>query len=402
MEPLYAFLAGAGVGAAGVYLFYVGRLARLDAELKSEREKHRWTEEAKATLAEAFRLLAAKNLEEANQKLVESARALFDRLDREVKGGLDAHAAALRGTIEPLKEALSALERRLAALEKDREGAYRALAEQLRLLREEQGALKEAAQRLRAALTAERTRGHWGEIQLKRVVELSGMAPHVDFHLQPSTERGRPDLLVFLPGGGVVPVDAKAPMTAFLEALDATEPAEREKKLKAHAAALRARIKELAERAYWRGLPGAPEFAVVFIPSEAALHAALEADPTLLEDALAQRVLPASPITLLALLKSVAYGWQQRRLSEEARRIGEEARELVERFATFNRHLGKVGKKLKDSVEAYNQAVGSLERRLLPLAGRIAERAGKANALDPPPPLEALPRDYGDDPESPK
>ena len=402
MEPLYAFLAGVGVGAAGLYLLFIGRLVRLSARLEAEREKHRWTEEAKATLAEAFQLLAAKNLEDANRRLAEAARALFDRLDREVKGGLDTHAAELRGVLEPLKEALLALQGRIEALERDREGAYRALAEQLRLLREEQGALQEAAQRLRSALSAERTRGHWGELQLKRVVELAGMAPHVDFALQAGTERGRPDLVVFLPGGGTIPVDAKAPMTAYLEALEATDPAERQAGLRAHAAALRARIKELADRAYWRGLPGAPELVVVFVPSEAALQAAFEADPTLFEEALARRVLPASPITLLALLKSIAYGWRQHRLSEEARRIAEEAGELIERFATFSRHLGKVGKRLKDSVEAYNEAVGSLERRLLPLAGRIAERAGKAGDLDPPRPLEARPRGYGDDSESPK
>ena len=402
MDPAIAFLAGLGAGALFVYLLLVGRIARLSARLEAEREKNRWSEEAKDTLAQAFQLLAAKNLEEAQAKLAEAARALFDRIEDEVKGGLQSHARELLGLVNPLKEALKALEGRIQTLEKEREGAYRALAEQLRLLKEEQGALKEAAQDLRAALSAERTRGVWGELQLKRVVELAGMEPYVDFSLQPSTERGRPDLIVHLPGGGAIPVDAKAPMTAFLEAQNAPDPALRKARLKAHAAALRARIRELAERAYWEGVEGVPELVVAFVPSEAALEAAFEADPTLFEEALRLRVLPASPITLLALLKSVAYGWRQHRLSEEARRIAEEARELIERFSTFGGHLGEMGRRLKASVEAYNRAVGSFERRLLPLASRIAERVGQKESLDPPRPLEAAPRDYGEGSESPK
>jgi len=368
------------------------RLARVEALWRAEREKNRWTEEAKDTLAQVFQLLTAKSLESAHQRLVEAARDLFGRLDQTLGGQLGKHRAELETLVTPLREALGRLEERIRELEREREGAYGALAEQLRLLMEEHGALKEAASALKAALKAEGTRGRWGELQLRRVVELAGMTEHVDFDSQVSTPRGRPDLVVHLPGGGVIPVDAKAPMSAFLEALEADDPRLRREKLREHARALRARIRELAEKAYWQAFERTPELVVVFVPSEAALQAAFEADPELFEDALEKRVLPASPVTLLALLRSVAQGWRELRLGEEARKIAEDARELISRLSTLNGHLGELGRKLSGSVEAYNRAVGSLERRLLPLANRINRSLGEGE-LEPPPRVDEAPRE---------
>ncbi len=392
-------LAAAGGLLLGLLLGYLlaerrlaGRLARAEASLAAEREKHRWTEEAKATLAEAFQLLAAKSLEAANRRLVDETQALLAGLDRGLSGQLGRHKAEIDALLAPVRETLKRLENELSRQEKEREGTFRALAEQLRLLSAEQGELKAAATALKEALRSPSARGFWGELQLKRIVELAGMAPHVDFETQRSTDRGRPDLVVHLPGGGIVAVDAKAPMDAYLKAQEAPDEATRKARLAEHARALRARIRELSQKAYWAAFPKAPELVVVFVPSEAALADALAADGGLLEAALEQRVLPASPVTLLALLKSVAYGWREVRLGEEARRIAEEARTLVERLATLSGHLSELGKRLEASVDAYNRAVGSYRRRLLPLAERLSENLG-GTAPDPPEGIEKRPRD---------
>jgi len=395
-EALAYFAAGFVLGGSAVYLFWVGRVARLEAALRAEREKTRWTEEAKDTLAQAFQLLAAKNLKEANAELLEAAKTLFSDIDRELSSRLAHHTTAVKSLTEPLGDALRRLEEAFMAVEREREGAYRALREQIELLRKEQLALRETTAGLKAALKSERSRGQWGELQLRRVVELAGMAPHVDFAPQVKTERGRPDLLVYLPEGGVIPVDAKAPMNAFLAALEAEDPATREKMQKAHAKALRDRVRELSEKAYWKAFDPAPELVVAFVPSEAALQAALEADPDLLDDALARNVLLASPVTLLALLKSVAYGWRQHALGQEARKVAEAARLVLKRLGPFQRHLGELGKKLEASVTAYNQAVASYQKRIQPLADRLAERLGEA-LPDPPEVAEGRPSLYGDE-----
>jgi len=395
-EALAYFAAGFLLGGALVYLLLVGRLARLEAALKSEREKHRWTEEAKDTLAQAFQLLAAKNLEAANAELLRAAKTLFSGIDRELGERLAHHTTAVKSLTEPLGEAVKRLEGAFVSLEREREGAYRALKQELELLRQEQTALRQTTAALRAALKSERSRGQWGELQLRRVVELAGMTPHVDFAPQVNTERGRPDLVVYLPEGGAIPVDAKAPMNAYLEALESDDPDLRARKLKAHAKALRERIRELSEKAYWKAFDPAPELVVVFLPSEAALQAALEADPDLLDDALARNVLPASPVTLLALLKSVAYGWRQHALGQEARKVAEAARLVLERLGPFQGHLGEVGKRLEASIAAYNRAVASYQKRIQPLAERLAERLG-ASLPDPPEPAEGGPRLYRDE-----
>jgi len=395
-EPLAYFAAGFALGGGAVYLLLVGRLARLEAALRAEREKTEWTEEAKDTLAQAFQLLAAKNLEAANAELFKAAKTLFSDIDRELSSRLSHHTTEVKSLTEPLGDALRRLEAAFREIEREREGAYRALREQIEQLRQEQRALRETTAGLKAALKSERSRGQWGELQLRRVVELAGMASHVDFELQKTTEKGRPDLLVYLPEGGVIPVDAKAPMSAFLEALEAKDPALREKKLKEHARALQKRVEELAQKAYWKAFDPAPELVVAFVPSEAALQAALEADPDLLDRALAQNVLLASPVTLLALLKSVAYGWRQHALGQEARKVAEAARLVLKRLGPFQGHLGELGKKLEASVAAYNRAVASYHKRIQPLADRLAERLGEA-LPEPPEVAEGRPSLYGEE-----
>ena len=380
MNEVWAYFGGGVVVGAGVvYLVLYGRLVRAEARLRAELERGRWTEEAKATMAEAFRVLARQHLEEVGTEILREA----ERIAQGVEGQLER-------TTAPLGEALSRLERSVIELGQREAGLLR----ELELLRGEQGALRQAALELREALKSERGRGLWGELQLRRVVELAGMTEHVDFDPQVPTPRGRPDLVVYLPGGGVVPVDAKVPLSAYLKALSAPNERERAEWLKAHARALRERIRELAQKSYWKAFPEAPELVVAFVPSEAALHAAFEADPELLDWALAHRVLPASPVTLLALLKSVAYGWRQAALAREARRVAEVARQVLERLGPFHQHLSELGRHLGRSVEAYNRAVGSYERRLLPLVERLEAAFGEQKGTLPEP-LDARPRDYG-------
>ncbi|WP_457631840.1 DNA recombination protein RmuC [Oceanithermus sp.] len=388
LHLLLAFLAGAlltGLWAA----WRLGRLgrenARLQAELAAQKEKTEWLLGAKDEMAQAFTALAGSSLEASARALAERTRDLLAGLDKRLEGQLGAHKAELDGLVGPLRENLDRLERQVVELEKKREQAYGGLAEQLRSLAAQQRALQQATVTLGQALKSSSTRGNWGELQLQRVVELAGMAEHVDYETQQTTRQGRPDLTVHLPGGGVLPVDAKAPMSAYLEALEAGSESERRARLQEHARQMRARVKELAARDYWRAFARTPEFVVIFVPSEAALAAAFEADGRLLDDALAQRVLPAGPVTLLALLKAVAYGWRQQELSENARRLAEAGRELVTRLDRFTSSLAEVGRGLEKSVAAYNRAVGSYHSRLAPLARRFGALAGAAEAAEPEP-----------------
>ncbi len=395
LHLLLAFLAGLLLaGAWG--LWRVRTLeredARLAAELAAERQKSEWLLGAKDELAQVFTALTSRSLNESNRTLVERTQELLSRLDKQLDGRLGTHKAELAGLVGPLRENLQKLERQVSELEAKREGAYGSLEEQLRALAEQQQSLQQAATTLGQALKSSSARGQWGELQLKRVVELAGMNEHVDFDVQLHTPAGRPDLVTHLPGGGEIIVDAKAPLTAYLEAVEAIDEPVRKAKLKEHARQLRARVRELASKGYWQAFDTTPDFVVIFVPSEAALAAALEADGSLLDDALAQKVLPASPVTLLALLKSVAYGWQQQELSENARQIATEGKLLVERLARFNASLADVGKSLEKSVAAYNRAVGSYQSRLAPLAQRFSERVGAKEELPEPNSVAETPR----------
>jgi DNA recombination protein RmuC len=271
---------------------------------------------------------------------------------------------------DPIHDALARMDAQLQQLERDRMRARGALDEQLRAL----GAQTRA---LASALRQPHTRGRWGELQLRRVVELAGMTAHCDFVEQPTVagEHGplRPDLVVQLPGGKQVVVDAKAPLHAFLDASEASDEATRTQQLAAHARLLREHVRRLSAKAYWDRFASAPEFVVLFLPGEHLYSAALEADPALLEQGARQSVLIATPTTLIALLRAVAYGWQQERVAEDARAVAQLGRELQRRLETFAEHLQRVGARLRGAVGAYNDAVGSFEQRVLPGARRLAE-----------------------------
>ena len=349
--------------------------AELAKQREADAEKLRWVETAEARLREVFEALASRSLQNNTEGFLKHAREQMGRLLTEVRGDWGTQKEEMRNLVEPLGKTVHELDRQVQEMEQKREGAYQGLQEQLRQL----GPLVQA---LRAAPNA---RGRWGELQLRRVVEMADMVSHVDFEEQAVTDSGRPDMIVHLPTEGILPVDSKTPMQAYLEALEDGDGTHREAKLREHVTAIRGRIRELSQKRYWEQFDRAPEVVVMFVPNDACLSAAFEKDGDLLEYAMQQRVLPTTPVTLLALLKTVAYGWQQHKVAENAREIAEQGRELHDRLAKFVEHFQRAGSGLDNAVRAYNDAVGSLESRLFPAARRFKE-LGAASADVPVPP----------------
>lgn len=351
-------------------------LERERARREADQERLAWIHTADEQLRDSFRALAGEALEKSSADL--TARSA-ERLER---------------VVGPMEKVLSGLDAQVRELEKERRGAYEGLKREVGLLRDAHRQLGESADDLRRALGSSGPRGRWAEIQLRRLVELAGLLEHVDFAEQTVAGDGlRPDLVVRLPGRAVVPVDAKAPMSAWLEAAGAESEAERDRHLEGHLQALRRRTADLGGKEYWRQFDEAPDFVVMYLPHDAGLAAAFERDPGFLDHCVEKRVLPATPVTLLALLKSVAWTWRQERLASGAREIAEAGRELHRRLGIFLDHLGDAGRGLDAAVGAYNRAVGSLERRLLPAVRRLEERAATADELEAPSPLERTVRE---------
>ncbi len=365
---------------------------------------------ATATAQLAAQLAAARAELDAERRLREEAAALEDRLGasfaRLSAEALDRQATqgrvAVESAVAPLRLSLGAVDASLRQLETRRESAYSGLVEQVRSLAQSSELLRAEAGGLARALRAPTVRGRWGEVQLRRVVELAGMVEHCDFVEQPTlgaagpedcaTGRQRPDLVVRLPGGGSVVVDAKVPLLAYLAAHDATEEAPRRAGLVAHAKALRAHVDALTRKAYWQQVQPAPDLVVLFVPGEPVLAAALEAEPELYEHALAASVLLATPATLIGLLKTVAFGWRQETLASDARQVCDVGRELHRRLGVFVGRLDKVGRSLDTAVGAYNEAVGTLEARVLPSARRLGDLGVGPDPLPEPQPVERLAR----------
>lgn len=336
-------------------------LIGIKAARDADAERLAWIHTADEQLRTSFQVLAGEVLQE-------SSRGLMDRSGEQ-----------LRLSLEPIERALSAFGSQVQEIEKDRRGAYDGLKREIALLRAAHGSLQATTFSLQQALKSSGVRGRWGEIQLRRVVEMAGLVEHVDFAEQPTVGGLRPDLVVHLPQGGILPVDAKAPMAAFLEAAEAKDDSARRSHLEDHLKAMRQRTVELGQRQYWKQFESAPELVVMFVPNEACLGSAFERDPDFLEFALAHRVLPATPVTLLALLKSVTFGWRQHQVARDSRKIALAGRELHDRLARFLDHLRRMGKSLEGSMESYNLAVGSLERRVLPAARRLEELGASAD-----------------------
>ncbi|HEY8901866.1 MAG TPA: DNA recombination protein RmuC [Chthoniobacterales bacterium] len=371
---------------------------RLEAQLEAERaataEKLALVDASRQRLSEEFKALSLAALQENNQRFIELARGDFEH-KRE----------AVDGLVKPMREQLEKFDVAVRALEKERVDAYSALRQQVGTLAETQVRLQTETSNLVRALHAPATRGRWGEISLRRVVELVGMQEHCDFTQQTSVEtdggRLRPDLIVNLPGGKTVVVDSKVALEAYLNALEVTDDAARALQLKSHARQVRNHIEALAGKNYWAQFENSPEIVVMFMPLETAFSTAIEKDPALLEWAVERRVIPASPMTLIALLQAVHYGWKQERMNENARRISDVGRDLHDRIATYAEHFAKIGRGLNSATSAYNTAVGSLERMVLSKARELKKlgAASGGSEVETPPELDLAPRRLIGEPE---
>jgi len=366
--------------------------SELERELGKLQEQTKWIETAEARLREVFQALATDALQRNADEFIKRARDQLNEVVAQVQGNLSTHRAEIYGLIGPLEKTLNDLNAKVGELESKR-GELKQQLENL--FQNHQELLKVTATLSKAFRESPTQRGHWGELQLRRIVELAGMERHVDFKEQVGSTEGRPDMIVYLPNRGFVAVDSKVPLEHFLKALEAEKEDDRDKALQEHANVVRSTIQKLGSKEYWEQSKvngRSPEFVVMFVPHEAALAEAFRAKPNLLEEALQKRVIPATPIIFFALLKTIAYGWMQHKAIEDAENIFREVAELYKRFQTCLSHASKFAKSLKDTVERYNEFVGSLEQRVMPCVRRLASTVGNSKELPQLEAIEASPR----------
>ena len=352
--------------------------AQLQAEREGAAEKLVLLDEARKSLTDAFSHLSSQALQKNNESFLALARTQLERYQEGAKTDLTAREKAVEALVKPLQESLAKVDGKLGELETARVASYAALNEQLKgLVETHLPQLHKETASLVTALRTPTARGRWGEIQLKRVVEMAGMVQYCDFTEQESRDADgsklRPDLLVKLPGNKLIVVDAKAPLDAYLRAAEATDEPTRQQHLAHHARQVRTHIVALGRKAYWDQFSPSPEFVVLFLPGENFFSAALEQDPSLIEYGVGERVIPATPTTLIALLRAVSYGWRQESLAKNAEEVAALGRQLYERIAVLGNHWGKVGDQLGKAVESYNRATASLETRVLVTARKLQE-----------------------------
>jgi DNA recombination protein RmuC len=342
--------------------------------------------DAQERLSMSFKVLSAEALQSNMAQLAELAKAQLRTVHVEARGDLDKRRDQVEQLVAPIREQLTRVDTQLTKLDQERRSSQGRLEAQLKALGEHGERLRVETSALVTALRKPNTRGQWGQMQLRNVVEAAGMLRHCDFTEQASYAGDgvtlRPDMIVRLPGGKTVVVDSKAPLQGLLDAYEARDEAEREAHLRDHARLLRTHVKQLGAKAYSASLESTPDMVVMFLPGESLLGPAHDADPDLLGDAMAQRVLIATPTTLLALLHAVAYGWQQERVAESAQAISELGRELHGRLSKLSNHLSVVGTRLNSTVKAYNDVVGSYESRVLPSARRFADHGAVAEGAE--------------------
>ena len=334
-------------------------------------------EEKNEALKLSFHTLSLEALAKNNALFLELAKGTLDKFEEESKEDLTKRQEAISALLLPVQESLKKLDHEMRSLEKERKGAEQALKQQLTMLIENERQLKQETSKLVKALHSPAARGRWGEIQLKRVVELAGMLAYCDFleqpHEQDNEGRYRPDLIIQLPGGRQVVIDAKAPLDAYLDAIQLAHPEEKEAKLKEHARRVRAHVSALSKKGYWERFQPTPEFVVLFLPAETFFSTALEYDPSLIEAGAAQKVIIATPTTLIALLRAVSYGWKQENLSRHVQALHQLGQDLYKRLIDMSGHFSKMGRSLNSAVEAYNKGMGSLETRVLVSARKLKE-----------------------------
>ena len=394
------FVMGFVLGAILVALWMRGRVVELDAARRLAEVNLSSAQSNSGKLAETFQALADQALRTTQQTFLDSARSTLETVRVEMTGDMTQRQTAVETVVKPLTESLAKLEIQVREIESARQHAFGGIEQQLQTLSQRELELQKETASLVTALRAPQVRGRWGEMTLRRVAELAGMVERCDFFEQETQEtdsgRIRPDVIVRLPGDRTVVVDAKVPLTAYLDAMAATSDAERRNALMRHSQQVAKHVDQLSNKTYWQQFQPAPEFVVLFLPGDHFFSAALEHKPTLVEDAARLKILIATPSTLIAILKGVAYGWRHERLAENAEQIRQVAAEIFDRIVTLETHFNDVGRSLGKSVEAYNRCAASLESRLYPSLRRIRE-LGATTVEEPPAPepIDVVPRTPG-------